>query len=71
MAPKLAVPVVVKPAAVIAPTTVMVSTDRDVNIFIRGCLHANDVSTYDLLYSSINADESSFNVSLLSTSAFV
>ena len=50
MEPRLAVPVVVKPAAVIAPTTVMVSTDRALNIFISGCLPYNAVSTAVLVY---------------------
>ena len=49
MGPKIAVPVVVNPAAVIAPAAVMVSTKRDVIIVIRGCLPAKAVSTYDLV----------------------
>ena len=43
MDPKLAVPVVVKPAACIAPTTVMVSTYRAVMVSTKA------VSTHDLV----------------------
>ena len=45
MEPRIAVPVVVKPVAVVAPIAVIESTDRAVIVFIRGCLPANTVST--------------------------